>query len=85
MLHIHGDLDVGAHAHLGHPCHSSAAGICERDLILAGAVQLVQERLVALTLAPDSRDLLSQSGVCMSGAFARVGPVLVGIALVQTL
>ena len=42
------------------------------ELVLASAVQLLQQRLVALTLAPNGRDLLGQARVLATGAAAAV-------------
>ena len=50
VLHIHGKLDVVAHAYLGHARHRPAVRIGQPDLILAAAFQFIQHALVALTL-----------------------------------
>ena len=67
---VDGELHVGAHAHLGHPRHGPTVGIGERDLLLASAVQLLQQRPVALARASDRRDPLGPPEVLMAGASA---------------
>jgi hypothetical protein len=85
VLHVNRNLHVIAHAHLGHACHGPAVRVRERDLLLAGAVQFLQERPVALALAPDGRDLLGQPRALAARALAATRAILIGVASIQGL
>jgi hypothetical protein len=47
-------------ADLRHARHGAGIGIGQRDLVLAGLVQFIQQCLVAIALAFDGCDLLSK-------------------------
>ena len=59
--------------------HGAAVGIGQRDLVLAGSVELRQHRLVAAALFAERLDLLGQ--VLRARAAAR--PAFLDIALVE--
>lgn len=82
VLHIDGELDVVADTDLGHTRHGAGIRIGQRYLVLAAAVQLVQQRLVAISLAFDRRDL-PRHAAARTVAAGRL--LLVSIALVEAL
>jgi hypothetical protein len=86
VLHINRELDVVADADLRHTCHGTGIRIGQRDLVLAGAIQLVQQRLVAIPLALDRRDLFREFAIAATGAATIVtGFLLLRIALIEPL
>jgi hypothetical protein len=57
LLYVHSKLHAVTNAHLSHTHHGAAVGVGERYLILAGTIQFIEQRLVAVALALDRRDL----------------------------
>ena len=84
VLHVNGELDVVADAHLGHARHRAGIRIGERDLLGAGALHLAQQRLLPVTLALDGCNLLGQLAVTPTGTAAR-RVVIVGVSLIESL
>jgi len=80
VLGIDRDLHVVAHRNTRVRRHRAAVGIGQRDLVLAGAVQLCQHVLAACAPLTDGGDLLGQ--VCNPRAACCV---LGGVAVVETL
>lgn len=70
VLHIHGELGVVADADLGHARHGAGIRSGQRDLVLASLVQFIQQRLVAIALAFDGRDLLRKFAIVATRAIA---------------
>ena len=81
VLGVDGDLDVVADADLGMRGHGAAVGIGQRDLVLAGSLELCQHRVVAAALLAQRRDLLGE----ILGARAAACRAILDIALVEPL
>jgi hypothetical protein len=81
VLGVDRDLNVVADAGLRMRGHRAAVGIGERDLVLAGSVELGQHRLVTAALLAERRDLLGQVLRARTAAYRAV----FDIALVEPL
>jgi hypothetical protein len=80
VLGINGHLHVVAHGNMGGRRHRPAVGISERDLVLAGAIQLRQQVLASPAPGADGGDLLGQ-GLDPRATYCGLG----SIALIKTL
>jgi hypothetical protein len=60
VLGVDRELDIVAHADLGHARHGASIRIGQRDLVFASPVELVEKHFVPLTPPPDCGDLLGQ-------------------------
>ncbi|MNE39009.1 hypothetical protein D3C80_1329330 [compost metagenome] len=83
MLHVDGKLNVIADSDFRHARHGAAVRIGQRYLVFTRAVQLIEQRLVAVTLSLDSGDLLGK--VLGSLSVAAAGILFLCIANVEPL
>jgi hypothetical protein len=60
VLGVDRDLNVAANADLGMRGHGAAVGIGQRDLVLAGSLELSQHRVITPALLAERCDLLGQ-------------------------
>jgi hypothetical protein len=79
VLHINRKLGVVADADLGHARHGTGIRIGQRDLVLAGLVQFIKQRLVAIPLAFDRCDLFREFAI----ADVRAVPIATGFLLLR--